>query len=194
MIFAIYEITTGKIVSRLSAANVETAQMNCALGQSILPAQEGITDVSHYVDVSQQSFVPIPPRLTEFDTWDWNTKTWLSPNLSVLKDASISVLKASRDSAIFGGFYWDGSKFDSDIVAQSRLLGLYVDSMRPDYQPTHWRLQDNSWRELTAGDVSAAYQALSTHVRTNFIIFAELEAAVNAATTPLEISEVVWPA
>lgn len=193
MIFAIYEITTGRIVSRIVSPNVETAQMNCELGQSIFVVDESVKTSTHYVDVATQSLKTIPTKLTEFDTWDWATKTWLSPELDVLKTARLKVLKAARDSAIFGSFTWDGSQFDSDQVAQARLLGLYVDSQRPEYQPTYWRLYDNSWRELTATDVAAVYQALSAHVRAHFATFAGLEAAVNAATTPTQIDEVVWP-
>jgi hypothetical protein len=121
----------------------------------------------------------------------WSGIYWVyQPTLSDLRAERLAVLKAQRDAAVFGGFAWDSSRFDSDETAQSRLLGLFVSSQQPGYVDTPWRLANNNWRVLTATDAAAVYMALTNHVRQQFATFAALEFAVATSDDP---GAILWP-
>lgn len=114
-----------------------------------------------------------------------------------LQDArldAITKLKTNRDAAIAGGFTWDGSAFDADETSQARLLGLFVSSQSPTYEPVNWRLADNTWRTLSASDAAEVWTALQSHVRACFATFASLEQAANGAASAAELDAIQWPA
>ena len=104
----------------------------------------------------------------------------------------IAAMREARDAVLNGTFTWDGSTFDADQVSQTRLLGAVVAALEPGFDPTLWRLADNTWRELTATQLRAVYQALQQHVRACFTQFGQREAAINAATTVAAVDAVTW--
>ena len=106
--------------------------------------------------------------------------------------AKLASLKAARDARVFAPFEWNGLVFDADQRSQTVILGLKVDSLEPTFTPQPYRLADNSWTVLTAADIDALWPALSAHVRAQFGIFAQLEAAALAATTPQELEGITW--
>lgn len=103
---------------------------------------------------------------------------------------AVGECKRLRDAAIFGGFDWDGSRFDSDDIAQSRLLGLFVQAQSsPASFPITWRLADNTWRALSAADAAALYAAMVAHLQGQFALFAQREADILACASPQQITD-----
>ncbi len=122
--------------------------------------------------------------------WSNTTFSWVDQrSLAQQKVDALEQIKHARDAAIYGGFTWGGSRFDSDETSQARLLGAMVRGAGET-----WRLADNAWRVLSAADMTAIYAALADHVRAQFITFALLELQLAAATTAIELEPIVWPA
>jgi hypothetical protein len=101
-------------------------------------------------------------------------------------------MKKARDAAIFGGFTWSGSTFDSDEVSQARMLGLFVSSKEAGFVPVGWRLADNSWRTLDAAGAAGLWSALQAHVQGSFERFAAKEAAIGGAVSVADIRAITW--
>ncbi len=112
--------------------------------------------------------------------------------LAQAKAERVAAMREARDAQVFGTFTWDGSTFDADQVSQSRILGLLVSSQQAGFEATAWRLADNSWRLLSAGDAASVWAALQAHVRGEFLHFALRETEINAAATIAEVGAVEW--
>lgn len=122
--------------------------------------------------------------------WSNTTFSWIDQRSLVQQKADAAEqIKHARDAAIYGGFTWDGSRFDSDETSQARLLGAMVCGAGET-----WRLADNTWRHLSPADMTAIYAALADHVRAQFITFALLEAQLASANTATELETIAWPA
>lgn len=104
----------------------------------------------------------------------------------------IEVLKLAREAAVATSFVWDGSTFDADETAQVRLALLGVAATQAGYQPTAWRLADNTWRTLSAADAVAVCQALAAHLRAKFDLFQQRETDVLNASSKSAIDAVTW--
>lgn len=137
--------------------------------------------------------LPKPDRPSKFHEWDWVSKSWVdNRTIEDHRAAKLRELKLERDRQIESGFSWDGSVFDSDATAQMRLMGLRMKAQVDPAFSEVWRLQDNSWRILTASDVLAVWETLENHIRMAFQKFLSKEAEVNAATTVQGIQDVFW--
>jgi hypothetical protein len=127
---------------------------------------------------------PPQPEGDEFNDheWDDGLKRWVPvPTLAGVRRNVIEELKRERDTRLEGGFVWDGSPFDSDAeISQPRLLGLFTSSalglVPSEGQP--WRLQDNTWRVLSAQDAQQVWGAFQAHMAGLFAAFAAHEAEV----------------
>lgn len=144
-----------------------------------------------------EPYQPPAPADDDLRTWAWDAEAerWAaSPTLTALRLAKLAELKAARDAQQFGGFVWDGSPFDSDARSQSVLLGMFTTAALGSLPDTPFRLQDNSWRLLSAADMVQVWGALQALIAGVFAQFAALEAEVYAAATAEEIAAVSWPA
>lgn len=149
--------------------------------------------VGTYRDTATGTWQSIGTKPSPAHVWDWGTKAWIDPRtLQDHRDARMRVLKLARDAHITNGFTWDGSVFDSDQVAQTRLLGLKLKAQNDSAMTETWRLQDNTWRVLTASNALAVWDTFEQHLRNAFQTFAGLEAQVAAATTVEQIEGVTW--
>ncbi len=132
-----------------------------------------------------------PARLVLVDgSLEWED----SRTLAEAKVNRIALMRDARDAKLFGGFEWDGSTFDSDMRAQSTLLGMFTTAALATLPDTPFRLADNSWRVLTAADMPVLWSALQAHIGGAFSQFAAREYAINSASTNLEVDTVVWDA
>lgn len=102
-------------------------------------------------------------------------------------------IKLARDAAEFGGFTWDGSRFDSDQISQSRIQGaVQLAAMGPGFE-IDWTLADNSARTLDAAAMFAVGAALGQHVNAQHAKGRDLRTRIDAAT-PEEIEAITWDA
>ena len=101
-------------------------------------------------------------------------------------------IKNARDAQEFGGFYWDNSKFDSDLISQSRIQGAVILAMQNPSFTIDWTLKDNSVRTLSAADMLAVGQALATHVEIAHTKARTIRTQLDAATTIPEVEAIFW--
>lgn len=179
---------------------IQTATGTLQSVSDILQTEQLVVAVNPFVDptthyISGGVAVEFPTKPSEFHTWNWTTHVWNDiRSLNELKASRIELAKIARDRALYGGFTWDGSVFDSDSESQVRLLGV---SVRADRDPTTvetWRLQDNTWRVLDATDIMNVWAVFEQHMRDCFQTFAILEAQILAATSAVELETLLWPA
>ena len=126
--------------------------------------------------------------------WDNITMVWTDPRtLAERKAEKLAEMQAARDAQQYGGFTWDGSTFDSDQRSQSLLLGMFTTAALGALPDTPFRLQDNSWRVLTAADMVQVWGALQACIAGAFAQFAAREAAIESAVTQAEVETITWP-
>lgn len=113
-------------------------------------------------------------------------------SLTEARSQRVSTLKAAREAAATATFTWDGSVFDSDDASQARLAVHGIAAMQAGYQPTPWRLADNTWRTLSGADVLAVCQALAAHLRAQYDLFQQRESQVMAAASKASVDAVTW--
>ena len=129
--------------------------------------------------------------------WDVNTEKWLL-DLPKAKAIKLAEIKDTRDSKEFGGFEWDGSLFDSDVVSQTRIQGavqlalLAIQNNQPF--SIDWTLKDNSVRTLTGEQIIQVGIALAQYITHLHEISRGLKVQVNNATTLQQVESITWPA
>lgn len=181
--------TYGEIVKGTSSPTEEELLLDVGLGQALVLQ----TPSSMTARWDGAAWIDRPTSPGEHAQWDRALAVWVDPRtLDKVKADRIFTMKTARDAAVFGGMIWDGSGFDTDERSQSVLLGLYVDSQAPAFEPQPWRLSDNSWRVLDAAAAAGVWAALRAHVKLQFTKFATREYAIQQATTPAAVDAVSW--
>lgn len=101
-------------------------------------------------------------------------------------------IKAARDDAEFGGFDWDGSRFDSNQKSQARILGaVQMAALAQDYS-VDWTLADNTVRTLSASDLSEVGIALAAHVAAQHAKARAMRQRIDAAATIEQLKLIAW--
>lgn len=121
----------------------------------------------------------------------------IEPVLQEVRAAKWNEIKQARDAAEFGGFTWDGSRFDSDSESQSRIQGAAqlatLAQLASQTFSVDWTLQDNTVRTLSGADMIAAGTAMGQHIMAVHAIGRVLRAQIEEATTLGEVEAVQWP-
>lgn len=101
-------------------------------------------------------------------------------------------IKQARNIEEFGGFEWDGSRFDSNAISQQRIAGAaQMAAINPAFT-VDWTLADNTVRELDAQEMISVGVALSGHVAAAHAKARDLRQQIEAAQTEEEVEAVVW--
>jgi hypothetical protein len=105
-------------------------------------------------------------------------------------------LKSARDQQDFGGFEWNGHRFDSNQISQQR-IGLAIQeamfciSVGIPFS-RDWTLEDNSVLTLTGNDMVAVGLAMGQHIGTAHEKYRLLKQQLAAASTPGEVAAINW--
>ena len=139
----------------------------------------------------------IPPQPNEHHVFSYTLKQWIDPRtLQDFKDAKWAEIKQHREAAENGGFVWDGSRFDSTPISQSRIQGAaqLATLAKINNQPfsIEWTLMNNGTRSLSADDMIAVGMALGAHINEQHVRARQLREQIEAATTPEEVEAVRW--
>jgi hypothetical protein len=155
----VFEKTTGRVVSS------GTTQLPQSLVSDTLDVLVGAQARPGASYVEAGCVVEMPVKPSVHHVFDWTAKAWVDPrSLQDLKDARWAEVRRERDRAEFGGFSWDGSRFDSDALSQQRITGAVTLAMMNSAFLISWTLADNTVRTLTAADMIAVGVALGQHV------------------------------
>lgn len=189
--YTVYDPQTGRIAAAFTA-DPDSAQANTPAGMERLVGRFDFRDGY----ISNGVFVAFPEQPSPQHVFDWDSHAWVDPrSLADLKAEKWVAIKAARDAAEFGGFTWDGSVFDSDLISQSRIQGAtQLAGLAPMTFSLDWTLADNSVRTLNAMQMIAVGEALGAHVATQHSIGRSLRAAIEAATSAAELDAIAWPA
>jgi hypothetical protein len=155
----VFEKTTGRVVS---SGTTQLPQSLVSDTVDVLVGAEGRPGASY---VEAGCVVEIPGTPSVHHVFDWAVKAWVDPrSLQDFKVARWAEVRRERDSAEFGGFSWDGSRFDSDALSQQRITGAVTLAMMNTAYRIDWTLADNTVRNLKAADMIAVGVALGQHV------------------------------
>lgn len=145
-----------------------------------------------------------PPRSTDYwngSNWvaiggapayyfkfNYETKLWEDTReLEAVKTTKWNQIKMDRNKAEFGGFLWEDLKFDSDQIAQGRILAAFVFN-----QPVVWTLADDTAVELSVEDLQQVTLAMAKHVQGVHTKARIARAAIESATTIEEVESVLF--
>lgn len=183
-----YRTATGEIVSCFTAA-AEAVAANLPADCSALEGQHAPS--AGYVVGG--AFVAFPPKPHASARFDFATQEWVD-DLAKARALQWAKIKAARETAEFGGFTWDGSRFDSDLTSQSRIQGaVQLAGLDPVNFSLDWTLADNSVRALNAQDMTAVGAALGAHVAAQHALGRTLRSQIEAASSPAAIDAIAWP-
>ena len=175
----VFEKATGRVVS---SGTTQLPQSLVSDTLDVLVGAEARPGASY---VEAGCVVEIPSRPSVHHVFDWAAKAWVDPrSLQDFKDARWAEVRRERDSAEFGGFTWDGSRFDSDALSQQRITGAVTLAMMNSAYLVDWTLADNTVRSLNAADMIAVGVALGQHVNAcherGRVLRGEIEVALTA--------------
>ena len=177
----VFEKATGRVVS---SGTTQLPQSLVSDTLDVLVGAEGRPGASY---VEGGGVVEIPARPSAHHVFDWAAKAWIDPrSLQDFKVARWVEVRRERDVAEFGGFSWDGSRFDSDALSQQRIAGAVTLAMMNLAFSIDWTLADNTVRTLNAADMIAVGVALGQHVNACHerarVLRGEIESALAAQT------------
>ena len=177
----VFEKATGRVVS---SGTTQLPQSLVSDTVDVLVGAQARPGASY---VEGGCVVEIPVKPSVHHVFDWAGKAWIDPrSLQDFKVARWVEVRRERDVAEFGGFSWDGSRFDSDALSQQRITGAVTLAMMNSAFSIDWTLADNTARTLTAADMIAVGVALGQHVNacheTARVLRGEIESALAAQT------------
>ncbi len=180
----------GRVIGMASCSEDEIDACVALNGGHSYVAGGGNVESMHFVNGALQ---PLPEKPSHHHQFNYTTKQWEDPRtLADLKAEKWRNIKANRDAAEHGGFTWDGSVFDSDVLSQQRITGAVTLAQMSPAFTTVWTLKDNSTRTLSAADMFAVGVALGTHVSTQFLQGQLLRAQIDEAATAQEVEAIHW--
>lgn len=186
--YAIYSVETGVMVASGTSYSPEILAVP---GQGIIKGVLIESLDNFYVFegvVMSKGAKPSPHHI-----FDYATKRWIDPRtLQDFKSAKWQEIKLARSEAEFGGFDWDGSRFDSDAISQSRIQGaVQLAAMSPAFT-VDWTLADNSVRTLDVAGMAAVGAALGAHVAAQHTQARGLRVQIDAATSSAQLENINW--
>ena len=114
----------GRPLANISCADIDL-EANIALWGAA-GAVQGNHDL-RAVRVVDGQVTEIPAQPASAAVFDFAAGAWVDPRtLDELRAAAWARIKSERSRVEFGGFAWDGSRFDSDEISQSRIQGTVM--------------------------------------------------------------------
>lgn len=195
MINIIYLDASGNPVSHamfLSDKDAPQQGANQVVFDDVLPASfDEICNSWRFKDGVFQKVAP--PLLHQ--VWDKTSESWVC-DVEGAKLSRWANIKQQREAAENGGFVWDGSRFDSTPISQSRTQGAVqmAQIAASTGQPfsIDWTLADNTVRTLTGPQMIAVGLALGAHINEQHVRARQLREQIEAATTPEQVQAVRW--
>lgn len=143
-----------------------------------------------------------PPRTTDYwngSSWiavggapayyfrfDYATKQWVDTrDITLVRQEKWNQIKMDRNRAEFGGFTYEDMKFDSDQIAQGRMLAAYMFN-----QTVSWTLANDEVVLLSVEQIQAVALAMAQHVQSVHEKARLARELINSAETIAEVEAV----
>lgn len=137
--------------------------------------------------------IAVPERPTADYVWEWETSQWTLP-ITTAKSNQRTIIKSACAAAIDGGFDYQGSRYQSDIVSRSAITDRMALIAAGVAVPAGfvWRTADNVNTTMDASDFTGLSQAMVAHVYSQRTKSWSLIEAIDAATTRAAVEAIVW--
>lgn len=150
--------STGQILSSL-VGSTDMLELNTPSNAIFIDSDEQ-PELSAYYDFSALRFVSVGSPTSKYHIFDYGLKQWVDPrSIEEIKAQKWAEIKSQRDQLEFGGFEFEGNIYDSDQVAQGRIMGAASAGIDQT-----WTLADNTTVDLTASQLQQLYAALQAHI------------------------------
>lgn len=134
------------------------------------------------------SWVAIGPQPAYYMNFDYGLKKWVdSRNLTDVQKMKWDLVKVERNVAEYGGFEFDGHKYDSDLNSQCRILSALILN-----QDVEWTTATEDVVSLTAAQLQELGKAMAEHVQKVHAAGRVARKAIYSATTPAEVDAVTF--
>jgi hypothetical protein len=191
--YVIYNSVTGQINRIVVCNNIEQQLKS---GETYIEGT--IDDSKYYVDVDTETFVEFPPKPAPYDTWDWNTHSWVDARTLVqAQDQKWAQIKLNRDAAINAPLTTPYGVFDADPSSRANISNavLYLQTLEQQGTPgtVDWTLADNSTITLNYQEMSQVGLLLGQRTNAAYDTARALRTQIYAATTIAEVEAIHWP-
>jgi hypothetical protein len=169
-------------------------------------------DREEFTDQSGRLKFIEPPEgvdmVSMIEAYKWRNDEWVfvglrpSPNhywdgewkfhLEAAKAAKWDEIKRAREAEELGGFTWNGYRFDSNFISQSRIQGMVTLALRTPDLGVDWTLADNTTIDLTASELIELGMEMAQFITTVHSKSRILRRQINAATTQAELDAITW--
>lgn len=107
------------------------------------------------------NWVNIGPKPFYYMEFDYETKKWKDTrDLNETRQLKWNQIKLERNQLEFGGFEFEGNKYDSDSSSQLRIISAHLFGL-----PTLWTLKTDEVIELDGEQIEGLGKALAKHVQ-----------------------------
>lgn len=113
-------------------------------------------------------------------------------NIADLRAAKLVEIDMARDSAIIGGFEFNGVMYDSDPKSIQRINGAVTLSMLDPTYETEWITFDNGIVTLDAAGLAGLGVAAGAHEKAQIFKARQLKDQALAATTVSQLNAITW--
>lgn len=127
---------------------------------------------------------------------DWTESGWVF-NVEKARAAKRSEIKRTRDALEFGGFTWNGHRFDSDQISQQRLTQACQQALQAKLTNQEfsrkWTLSNGEILEnITADQMLDICRTLADYVNSLHTRSQELYRQIGLAETKEQLEQIVW--
>lgn len=128
----------------------------------------------------------IPQQPSEHHIFDFKDKEWVDPRtLDQVKEHKWLEIKQIRETTEFGGFSFNGYKFDSDEKSQSRIIAASALGVEVE-----WTLFNNTVITLSGEELKQLRQALAEHVSMCHARSRKARESIALAKTKAEVDKI----
>lgn len=107
------------------------------------------------------NWVNIGPKPFYYMDFDYKGKKWVDTrDIEETRRSKWNQIKMERNQLEFGGFEFEGKKYDSDASSQLRIISAHIFGL-----PTLWTLQTDEVIELSSEQIEGLGKALAKHVQ-----------------------------
>ena len=172
MNYAIYIVSTGKIVRRMCSSPSDVT-IQCQEGEEYY--LNCPLDATHIINNEPVIIVPevVPPTLAES------------------KAAKLAELASARYTEEIGGIVVGSVIIATDRESQAMMTGAYVSLKQGLMQSVNWK-GDDGWVTATLTEIEPIAQAVGQHIQACFTKESQLAAQVAAAATVEAVNAIVW--
>ncbi|MBJ9959844.1 DUF4376 domain-containing protein [Acinetobacter nosocomialis] len=131
-------------------------------------------------------WVEMPLQPSAHHLFDFQKKEWIDPrSLDQVKEQKWFEIKQIRETTEFGGFSFNGYKFDSDEKSQSRIIAASALGVEVE-----WTLFNNTVITLSGEELKKLRQALAEHVSMCHARSRKARESIALAKTKAEVDKI----